>query len=237
MKAVILAAGKGKRMRDLTQSTPKPLLPVYGKPILVHLIESLRKFAGVQEIMVIVGYLGEQIRDCLGDGSSLGMRVQYGVQETQNGTGKAADPAREWLNGSPFLLTNGDLMMTPSAFADLTTAPGDDGFIALKESTELVHGGAVLLDDRGYLNRIVEKAAQGAVATRYLNAGVYGMPGCVFEYTSRLDLSPRGEYEITDALNAMAADGLRIRGHVLRGDWADVRDPETLQELNQAEPH
>jgi len=233
IKAVILAAGKGKRMRHLTRETPKPLLPIHGKPILERLIEQLRDEAAIREIFIVIGYLGGKIREHFADGAAWDVSLSYGIQQEQNGTGKAPEPARDWVGSSRFLLTNGDCYLSPGTFAHLISEFREDGVIALKESTELIHGGAVELSPHGHLSRIVEKAEAGTVQTPWLNAGIYGLDPRLFDYTARLQLSPRGEYEITDALNAMAAQDLRIKGVPLPGQWTDVRDPETLSTLDR----
>ncbi|MEM6821510.1 MAG: sugar phosphate nucleotidyltransferase [Verrucomicrobiota bacterium] len=234
MKAVILAAGKGKRMRHLTQETPKPMLEIGGKPILEHLICGMRDFAEIRDFFIVTGYLGDQIRRYFENGTSFGVSIEYGIQEVQNGTGKAPEVAKEWVGTSSFLLANGDMKIDPNTFRNVIAQFKEDGFIALKEANELVHGGAVLLNSEEFLEKIVEKAETGSVATSWLNAGLYGLPNQAFSYMEQLELSPRGEYEITDALNAMARDGLKLRGIPLSGMWADVRDPETLAQLNQS---
>jgi len=93
-----------------------------------------------------------------------------------------------------------------------------------------------LLDEKSCLEKLVEKPAPGTVTGAWYNCGIYIFKASLFDYTSRLELSPRGEYELTDALNAMAKAGLQMKGVVLEGQWADVRDPETVAELNDATP-
>jgi len=115
MKAVILAAGKGTRMKELTNELPKPMLKVQGKPILEHIIEGLL-LAGVHDIFIVTGFRAEVIEDYFGDGSKWNARIVYGRQETQDGTGKAPEVARDFVGASPFILTYGDILVPPETY-------------------------------------------------------------------------------------------------------------------------
>jgi UDP-N-acetylglucosamine diphosphorylase / glucose-1-phosphate thymidylyltransferase / UDP-N-acetylgalactosamine diphosphorylase / glucosamine-1-phosphate N-acetyltransferase / galactosamine-1-phosphate N-acetyltransferase len=236
MKAIILAAGKGKRMGELTKELPKPMVQVQGKPVLQHLVEGLRDQAGIRDFFIITGHCAEVIEDFFGDGSSRQIRISYGRQEIADGTGKAPELAQAWVQDSSFLLSYGDIFMQPDLYAGLRNAFTADGVISVKRGENVSHGGAVIFDQDFHLERIIEKAAPGTVNSPWYNAGIYGFTPTLFDYTARLQKSPRGEYELTDALTAMAADGLKIKGYELRGDWADVRDPEILRSLNRSEP-
>src|ERR1043165_8817753 len=102
-KAVVLAAGRGTRMREMTADLPKPMLEVRGKPVLQYIVEGLRD-AGVRKFLIIVGYLAEIVRDFFGDGSQFKIDIQYTTQVTQDGTGRVVDLARDFVGGSPFIL-------------------------------------------------------------------------------------------------------------------------------------
>src|SRR3954467_11663506 len=115
MKAVILAAGKGTRMRELTTDVPKPMLKVHGKPILEHIITGVMQ-AGVREFCIITGYKAETIEAYFGDGSKWGARVTYVRQLVQDGTGKAPELARAFIGDDPFLLTYGDILVKPETY-------------------------------------------------------------------------------------------------------------------------
>jgi dTDP-glucose pyrophosphorylase len=233
MKAVILAAGKGTRMGDLTASLPKPMVQVEGKPVLQHIVEGLRDVAGVRDFFIVVGWCGHVIRDYFGDGSALGVRVAYGEQVVQDGTGKAPELARDWVGADRFVLTYGDILLRPPTdYAALVDAFREDGVIAVKDGEDLSKGGAVVLDAQGFMIDLVEKGAT-APANAFYNAGIYLLKPRIFEFTSRLEKSPRGEYEFTDALKASVAAGDKLRGVTLRKAWADVRDPGVLAELNK----
>lgn len=231
---MILAAGKGTRMGDLTAHLPKPMVRVEGKPVLEHIVEGLRDEAKIREFFIIVGWCGEVIRDYFGDGARWGVRISYGEQKVQDGTGKAADPARDWIGPDRFLLTYGDILLRPPTdYANLSAAFKEDGVIAVKAGEDLTKGGAVILDENGFMKDLVEKGALSEVPPNaYYNAGIYLLTPSIFDFTGRLEKSPRGEYEFTDALKAGVKAGARLRGVILRRNWADVRDPGVLAELN-----
>jgi dTDP-glucose pyrophosphorylase len=152
----------------------------------------------------------------------------------QDGTGKAADPAREWIGSDRFLLTYGDILLQPPTdYALLKEAFREDGVIAVKDGEDLTKGGAVILDEAGFMKDLVEKGALSEVPPNaFYNAGIYLLTPRIFDYTALLEKSPRGEYEFTDALKACVQKGERLRGVTLRKAWADVRDPSVLAELN-----
>ena len=112
MKAVILAAGKGTRMKDLTNEVPKPMLKVQGKPILEHILEGILA-AGIREVFIVTGFRADVIESYFGDGSKWQARIAYGRQVVQDGTGKAPELAKDFVGASPFLLTYGDIFVKP----------------------------------------------------------------------------------------------------------------------------
>src|SRR5215831_2155700 len=115
MKAVILAAGKGTRMKGLTDEVPKPMLKVRGQPILEHILRGILS-AGVQDTFIVTGHRAEVIERHFGDGSRWGTRIAYGRQAVLDGTGKAPEVAREFLGTSPFILTYGDILVKPETY-------------------------------------------------------------------------------------------------------------------------
>jgi dTDP-glucose pyrophosphorylase len=234
MKAVILAAGRGTRMGELTKEIPKPMLEVDGKPVLEHIVEGLRDEAKIRDIFIIVGWQAQVIRDYFGDGKRWNVSISYGEQVVQDGTGKAPEVAKEWVDEEPFLLASGDILLQPATdYALLVEAFREDGVIALKAGEDLTKGGAVVLSDEGFMTNIVEKGSSSQIpANAYYNAAIYLLPSRIFEFTAKLQKSPRGEYELTDALKAFVQAGARLRGVILRHGWADVRDPSVLAELN-----
>ena len=231
-KAVLLAAGRGTRMRELTLEVPKPMLPVRGRPILDHIITGL-KAAGVAEVLVVVGYRADVVTDYFGDGTAHGLRVSYATQITQDGTGRVVDLARDFVGNDGFILSYGDILIDPGNYGVLA-APGDeDGIVTVKYSDDVSKGGAVFVNERFDLIDLREKPRPGELTSPWYNAGVYFFRPSLFEFTARLQKSVRGEYELTDAIRDLAQSGRRVRAYELAGAWADVRDPEILAELDR----
>lgn len=231
-KAVLLAAGRGTRMRELTLELPKPMIAVRGRPILAHIVAGL-KAAGVTHFLIVVGYRAEVVRDFFGDGSAFGARIQYATQVTQDGTGRVVELAREFTGGDPFVLSYGDILIEPANYQRLVALEaGDEALVSVKRMDDVSQGGAVFINDRGEVTGLREKPKPGEPTSPWYNAGVYTFRPSVFDFTAKLEKSPRGEYELTDAIRAMAQSGHRIRCLELAGEWADVRDPEVLAALN-----
>lgn len=230
-QAMILAAGRGTRMKTLTEELPKPMLPVRGQPILQTIVEGLRD-NGVERFLLVVGYRQDVIRSHFGDGSSLGVHISYAVQEVQNGTGKVVELGRDFTGHRPFILSYGDILVPVSSYLPLTALEGDDARMTVKVDQDVRKGGAVFIEN-GLVTDLIEKPGPGQPTSPYYNAGIYTFTSEIYRYTAALQLSPRGEYELTDAIRAMAFDGKRVRAVELAGDWADVRDPEVLAKLNQ----
>lgn len=247
MKAVILAAGKGTRMRELTNELPKPMLRVQGRPILEHIVTGLTG-VGVREIFIVTGWKAEVIESHFGDGSKWGVRVAFGRQEVQDGTGRAALPAQAFIGASPFILTYGDILVKPETYARLIRRFGEDDFagvITVTKGEDVTKGGLNFFDAEFCLTRLIEKPSpeqveqlrrDGWLKTAdpvWYNAGIYIFKPLAFDYMARLEQSPRGEYELTDAVSAQVAAGHRMAGLEIQGRWVDVRDPEVLARLDQ----
>ncbi len=218
MKAIILAAGKGTRMRELTNELPKPMLKVQGKPILEHIIEGIAA-AGVRDFFIVTGFKGEVIQNYFGDGAKWQARIEYGHQAVQDGTGKAPELGREFVGASPFFLSYGDILVKPETYQQMVHRYNEDyfsGVLTVTGSEDVTKGGLVFFDEKFCLKRLVEKpnAAQldelrengwlkpGDIA--WYNAGIYIFRPSLFEFTAKLQKSPRGEYELTDAISAPA---------------------------------
>jgi len=233
-KAVLLAAGRGTRMRELTADVPKPMIKVRGKPILLHIIEGLQS-ARIKNFLIIVGYHGEMVREYFGDGTCFGLRINYATQTVQDGTGRVVELAREFVDADPFILHYGDILITPKNYEHLVTLPPEtEAIVTVKGNEDVSKGGAVFLNKRMQVTDVQEKANPGEPTSRWYNAGVYSFRPSIFEFIAKLQPSPRGEYELTDAIRALAQSGKDVQALELEGEWADVRDPEILARLNQA---
>jgi UDP-N-acetylglucosamine diphosphorylase / glucose-1-phosphate thymidylyltransferase / UDP-N-acetylgalactosamine diphosphorylase / glucosamine-1-phosphate N-acetyltransferase / galactosamine-1-phosphate N-acetyltransferase len=232
-KAVLLAAGRGTRMRELTQELPKPMLEVRGKPVLQHIIEGLRN-AGLTDFLVIVGWHAEVVRDFFGDGSKLGVRIRYTTQVVRDGTGKVVELAREFAGSDPFILSYGDILIAPENYPRICAALADaEAVVSVKRNEDVSQGGAVFVNEKFELIDLCEKPKSGEPTSPWYNAGIYAFRPSIFDYIAKLERSPRGEFELTDAIRDLALAGQKVQALELTGDWADVRDPEILAQLNQ----
>ncbi|HEY5991123.1 MAG TPA: sugar phosphate nucleotidyltransferase [Candidatus Udaeobacter sp.] len=232
-KTVVLAAGRGTRMRELTADLPKPMIEVRGKPVLQHIVEGLRD-AGIRQFLFVVGYRGDTVRNFLGDGSRYDIAIQYATQAVQDGTGRVVDLARDFAGDSPFVLSYGDILVDPTNYKRVVDLSNDvEALISVTQGEDVSKGGAVFLNEEMELVDIREKAQPSELATQWYNAGIYVFRPSIFEFTANLQPSPRGEYELTDAIRALAQSGKKVRALELTGKWADVRDPEILAQLNQ----
>ncbi len=232
-RAVLLAAGRGTRMRDLTNDLPKPMIAVRGKPILQHIIEGLRG-AGVNQFLIIVGWRAEVVRETFRDGAGLGVEIGYATQVEQDGTGKVVELARDFVGSDPFVLSYGDILVEPGNYSRLTTLDdGTEAIVTVKRSEDVSQGGAVFVNERFELIDLREKPQPGEPTSPWYNAGIYAFRPGIFDFTARLERSPRGEFELTDAVRALAQSGKKVQALELSGDWADVRDPEILAQLNR----
>jgi dTDP-glucose pyrophosphorylase len=249
MKAVILAAGKGTRMGELTSAVPKPMLEVKGKPILEHIVAGIVG-AGIREIFMVTGFRSEVIEHHFGDGRRFGATISFGRQQVQDGTGKAPELARSFVGPDNFLLTYGDILVRPENYRRILDRFGTgnfSGLITVTEGEDVTKGGLNFFDQDFQLTRLVEKPsaaqldrlrAEGLLKAGepvWYNAGIYIFSPALFEFTARLEKSPRGEYELTDAIVAMLAAGHKFAGWKIDGRWVDVRDPGVLADLERGQ--
>ena len=230
-KAVILAAGRGTRMGDLTEDLPKPMMEVKGTPILESIVRGLVA-NGIEKILIVVGYKKEVILDYFGNGERFDCEIEYIEQVVQDGTGKVVELAKSFAGSDPFILSYGDILVPEESYAPLVDFTDVDGKLTVKIDQDVRKGGAVFIEG-GMVTDLIEKPEAGQPTSPYYNAGIYSFSPTIFDYTAKLELSPRGEYELTDAIKAQVKDGLKIAAVELSGEWADVRDPGVLRELNE----
>jgi len=244
-KAVILAAGRGTRMRELTAAVPKPMIEVRGKPVLQHIVEGLRD-AGTKDLLVIVGYRADAVQDFFGDGSRYNVAIHYKTQTVQDGTGRVVELAHDFVTDRPFILAYGDILVDPENYERVVNLPDDvEAILTVTRGEDVSKGGAVFVNEGMEVVDIREKVQPvagigdaGSCDHRsrlqpFYNAGLYAFRPSIFDFTVKLKPSPRGEYELTDAIRDLAQSGKKVKAVELSGEWADVRDPEILERLNQ----
>jgi dTDP-glucose pyrophosphorylase len=233
-KAILLAAGRGTRMRDLTNELPKPMIEVRGKPILLHIIEGLRA-AGVTHFLIVVGYRADVVQDFFGDGGKFEVTVEYATQVVQDGTGRVVELGKTFASQDAFILSYGDILVDPRNYLKLVHPGAAEAMISVKRNEDVSKGGAVFVNERFEMTDLREKPKPGEPTSPWYNAGIYTFRPSIFEFTARLQKSIRGEYELTDAIRELAQSGKLVQALELEGEWADVRDPEVLAELNAAQ--
>ncbi len=225
MQAVILAAGEGTRMRPLTYTRPKVMLPVANMPILEHLIIELKK-AGIDDLVFVVGYRDEKIREYFEDGSRWGVKINYVTQRKQLGTADALKSASHLLNDE-FLMLNGDAIVGSEDFKRILS---DNAMvICVKEVPNPQDFGVVEIKD-GKIVRILEKPEKPP--TNLINAGVYYFKKEILGAIDKTPLSKRGEYEITDSIQIAINEGYEFRA-VEINTWIDVGYPWDLLKANE----
>ena len=229
MRAVILAGGEGTRLRPLTLTTPKPVVPVVDRPFLRHQIDLLVS-AGVREIVFSVAYRPERVEAVFGDGSAFGVRIRYAVEETPLGTGGAVRHAMPLLDERTIVL-NGDVLTDVDLGAVVARHAREQASatILLAPVPNPAAYGLVETDGEGRVRRFLEKPRPEQITTDTINAGIY-----VLE-TAVLDLMPDGvNYSIERGFfPALLARGDRVLGPVHRGYWIDIGTPEKYLQVHR----
>jgi len=228
-EAVVLAAGRGRRLGALTERFPKALLQVGGRPILHRIIGGLSA-AGIRSVVVVVGHEGETVERTTGDGSEWGLGIRYIRQVHLEGTARAVALAQGLIGPRAFFVGWGDIVVEPGNYARILAAARDGrGALGLNEVEDPAAGAAVYLDANGRVERIVEKPAPGTSTTRWNNAGLAVLPPAVWPFIEALEPSARGEYELPQAIEAYIAAGNALQGVPIEGPWFDIGTPESLE--------
>ena len=233
MKAIILSAGEGSRMRPLTLTKPKTMLPVAGKPIMQYNIESLRD-NGIKDILLIVRYKKEMVQEYFGDGSKFGVNISYEIQKDFLGTANAISYGKDFIEDSIIVL-NGDIILDEEIIKELIEKYNKvkpDTLMLLTEVDDPSAFGVVEIEDCN-IKSIVEKPKKEEAPSNLVNAGIYVFNKDIFDKIKKTPLSQRGEYEITDSVSMQIEDGKTVLGHKTDKDWIDVGRPWELLEVNE----
>ncbi len=232
MKAVLLCAGAGTRLRPLTFCRPKHLLPVGGRAVLDWVLSDLAD-AGVDEAVMVVGCESSQLRAFVGDGSRWGMTAAYAVQERPLGLAHALACARHLLDDQRFLMYLGDDLLDRGVVVDFAggfMASEADASLVVKPVEDPRTFGVVVMED-GCVTRLVEKPQQPPSDLAIV--GVYGFGPTIWEAVDNIKPSARGELEITDAIDYLVRAGHTVHCHITDGFWADAGSPDTLLSANR----
>ncbi len=229
MKAVVMAGGEGTRLRPLTSSRPKPLVPILNKPCMQHTIELLKRY-GITDIVVTLYYLADEIEGYFGDGSELGVNLIYTVEDTPLGTAGSVKKAEEYLKDDTFIIVSGDALTDLDVEKALAYHREKQSVatLVLQHVDNPLEFGVVITDDNGRIRRFLEKPSWGEVFSDTVNTGMYILEPSIFEY-----MQPEKSYDWSqDIFPQILAEEKPMFGYVLGEYWTDVG---SLQQYRQAQ--
>ncbi len=236
MKGLLLAGGHGTRLRPLTFTGNKHMLPIANKPMILYGLEHLIN-AGVKEIGVILGPIKEGVVELLGDGSNFGVKITYIDQPEPKGLAHAVMISEWFLKGEPFIMYLGDNLLKQGAkpLKDIFEKNGSDCVIGVAKVKDPSRYGIVEFDENNKIKRLVEKPKQ--TISNWALIGVYVFNDKIFDAVKKIKPSWRNELEITDAIQTLLNEGAKIDVQFVQGWWKDTGKPEDLLEANRLVLH
>jgi glucose-1-phosphate thymidylyltransferase len=233
LRGLILSGGKGTRLRPITHTSAKQLVPVANKPVLFYGIEAMAA-AGIREIGIIIApETGEEIKSVAGDGSHFGVQITYILQDEPLGLAHAVLTAEPFLRDAPFVMYLGDNLLQ-GGIADLVDrfrASEPEALILLTPVPDPENYGVAELNGSNTVKRLVEKPKEPA--TDLALVGVYMFTPTIHDAARAIEPSPRGELEITDAIQHLVDQGRRVEPHIVTGWWKDTGRLEDMLEANR----
>ncbi len=230
LKAIVLAAGKGTRMKQLTKEKPKALVEFNGKPLLEWVLESLDK-AGIQKAGIVIGNFGEKIIERIGPRFGK-MKISYLVQSNSNGTAKAVESTKEYCNGESFLCMNADVIVGTALLKQLMKKTGFSSVLAVKRVKNYERFGVVRVEGK-LVKEIIEKPLH-SVESELINIGVYKFTPTIFEAIAQTKKSPRNEFELTDSIMLQINNGEKVGFIEWNGEWKDIG---TIEDIENGQPY
>ncbi|MBA2505015.1 MAG: glucose-1-phosphate thymidylyltransferase [Thermoleophilaceae bacterium] len=232
LKGLILSGGKGTRLRPITHTSAKQLVPVANKPVLFYGIEAMAA-AGIEEIGIIIApETGGEIREVAGDGSQFGIAITYIEQDAPLGLAHAVLTAEEFLAGSPFVMYLGDNLLRDGIVELVETFESSepDAMILLTQVPDPENYGVAELEGER-VTKLVEKPERPT--TDLALVGVYMFTPAILDAAKAIEPSARGELEITDAIQHLVDSGLRVDPHIVRGWWKDTGQVQDMLDANR----
>ncbi|MFW9969984.1 MAG: bifunctional sugar-1-phosphate nucleotidylyltransferase/acetyltransferase [Candidatus Odinarchaeota archaeon] len=238
MKAVILVAGEGNRLRPITASRPKPMIPLLGKPLLEYTILGLKK-AGIDQFLLIVGYKQEIIKKYFEKAThQLKVKIEYITQENHLGTAHAANYAKDFVKNEDFLMMYGDLFIDPEIFQYILQKYKEsnyDGLITLLKVNNPQEYGIITLNSNELVKNIIEKPSPEQNVGNLANAGIYLFKPSIFKAIEKTKKSIRNEYELTDSMQILIneSSGKFLGCTINKYYWNDIGLPWQLFDVNK----
>ena len=239
-KIVVMAAGKGTRMKELSKDIPKHLLPVSGKPFLYYPLNNIKK-AGFTEIILVVGYLKDKMQEFVEEYKNqfnIKLVDQYQIVGTEKvGTAVPVECAKDYTKDENFVVINGDDIYATQDLAAMRNLDDEFCYVSGLRHKEPEHYGLLKIDD-DFLEQIIEKPVPGVDFDRdnpldsLINIGLYKFTPEIFEAIKKINISPRGEYEITDALTLLAQEK-KVKVHVMKSYWHNFTRKEDITKMEK----
>ena len=230
MKALVLAAGKGVRMRPLTSDKPKAMVLLKGKPLLEYTLKELEK-AGIEECGIVIGHYGKKISSYFGESLDR-MKLKYFVQAEALGTAHAVSVAEEWLD-SDFLVGSADVIVEAGLYRELAKKRGFAAVVTVRHD-DFPERYGVVRTDNDIVVEISEKPRE-VEKNAWVNAGIYRFSPAIFEAIRETKKSKRNEYELTDSIKILISKGKRVGVVQLEGGCMDIGDLRDLERAEKSE--
>jgi glucose-1-phosphate thymidylyltransferase len=233
LKGIVLHGGRGTRLRPLTHTGPKQLIPVGGKAISQYVLEDLRD-AGIKEVAIVLGNIGaERVKEYYGDGSRIGVRITYIEQESPKGIADAVRLCRDFIGNDKFIVFLGDNLLKGgvASYAKDFDNSGADAMLLLTRVKDPEHFGVADFDTDGRLRGVVEKPKYAP--SPYIVTGIYFFTPRIFDAIAKVTPSARGELEITDSIQALIGLSAKVVYRFVEGWWKDTGTIEDILDANR----